>query len=424
MKWFQHKWFAGKSETALVYLDQGLVSGMNFLSGIVIARLLGLHGFGVFSIAWMGVLISSSVHQSLVIVPMQTLCAKKNQEEFKKYFQGLMLQHLLLSLGAGIIAFLAIAFMTWMLDGWNVRSIILSFPLAVTGFLMQDFLRKYFLLMRKNKLALILDTIAYAGLLLSAISINFIRSLDASTVLLLVSLFFLYASLVGLFYLPTFSFNLKQLKETVIENWQFSRWMAATSVLQFFAGNFFIIAAGALLGPVAVGATKMAQNIVGITHVIFLAMENTVPSKAANFQRVAGDERMMKYLVNFSAKMGAATVFILLLIAIFSQSLIRIFYGGEFVSYDYMLKGFCVLYVIVFIGYPMRYAIRTLENTHHIFYAFVISSAFSISAAYPMIRMFGLAGVLAGLFITQLIALAYYSYSLRKQFVHLQASPA
>jgi O-antigen/teichoic acid export membrane protein len=79
-----------------------------------------------------------------------------------------------------------------------------------------------------------------------------------------------------------------------------------------------------------------------------------------------------------------------------------------------VLIGFCLLYVIVFLGYPLRYAIRTLENTRLIFFSFIVSSAFSILCAYPVIKTFGIYGVVAGLMATQLITLIIYMWSLRK----------
>lgn len=43
-----------KSRIAVIYADQALVSGLNFLSSVVLARYLGLEGFGIYSIAWLG----------------------------------------------------------------------------------------------------------------------------------------------------------------------------------------------------------------------------------------------------------------------------------------------------------------------------------------------------------------------------------
>jgi O-antigen/teichoic acid export membrane protein len=42
-----------RNKTLLVYADQALVSGFSFLSGVVMARYLGVEGFGGYSVAWL-----------------------------------------------------------------------------------------------------------------------------------------------------------------------------------------------------------------------------------------------------------------------------------------------------------------------------------------------------------------------------------
>ena len=79
------------------------------------------------------------------------------------------------------------------------------------------------------------------------------------------------------------------------------------------------------------------------------------------------------------------------------------------------------MYVIIFIGYPLRYAIRTLENTRLIFVSFIATSIFSVLTAYPIIKAFGLNGVLIGLGITQLITLFFYCFSLRNEVAKLSS---
>ena len=404
-----------RSTTAVVYADQALVSGLNFLSAVFMARFLGLQGFGVYSIAWMGVLIASSIHQPFIISAMQTLSARKEGEEQKLYLQSLVFKQLIFSFLMGLLSFTAVLAMSHLMPTWKVESILLAFPLAVFAFLLQDFFRRYYFMTGAPWKAFLIDAVAYGGVVLSAFAIHFIRDMDAQFVLLLTALFFLYASLIGLWSLDRLVFSVPHIKKVLREHWDFSKWLTATAVLQWFSGNLFIIAAGALLGPVAVGATRMAQNLVGITHILFLAMENIIPVRAVNHHKEGGNEQMFRYLWKFTLQMGTLTFTLLALLAVFSEPIIKTFYGESYLSYQYMLIGFCALYVIIFLGYPLRYAIRTLQNTRLIFISFIASSVFSVMAAYPLITRFGLSGVLAGLMITQCISLVIYLWSLRRE---------
>lgn len=403
-----------KNATFLVYADQLIVSGCSFASGVVMARLLGVQGFGIYSIAWLGVMIASSINQPLIIAPMLTLSAKKNEEEKNRYLQALIFKQLFVAAFLSFLAFTSVLVMSVILHEWKVNSIIIAFPLAVFTYLLQDFFRRYFFVINKPHKAILIDIIAYGGVLLSALLINLIRNIDAQFILLLTALFFLYASLAALLSLKELRFKLNEIKAVIVQHWDYSKWLTATAMLQWFSGNLFIIAAGAILGPKAVGATRMAQNVVGITHVLFLAMENIIPSRAASAQRSGGNHLLFRYLMKFTIQMGAITFTLLGLIAIFSHQIINGFYGVKYLEYQNILIGFCLLYVVVFLGYPFRYAIRTMENTRLIFISFIISSVFSIAVAYPVIKTFGLYGVVGGLMATQFITLFIYMWSLRK----------
>ncbi len=402
-----------KNNTLLVYTDQLVVSGLSFVSSIILARLLGVQGFGIYSIAWLGVLIASSVNQPFIISPMMTLSSKKESGERERYLQALVFKQLFFAATLSILAFLTVLVMSVILKEWKVNSIILAFPLAVFSFLLQDFFRKYFFIIGKAHMAVMIDVIAYGGVLLSAFLLHYFRDMDAQFILLLTALFFLYASLVALLSLNKLKFDLKEIKAAITEHWDFSKWLTATALLQWFSGNLFIIAAGAILGPRAVGATRMAQNIVGITHVLFLAMENIIPARAATAQRNGGNDALFRYLWKFTLQMGTITFALLGLITIFSKQIIEACYGESYLEYQPVLIGFCLLYVIVFLGYPLRYAIRTMEKTRLIFSSFIISSIFSVACAYPVINAFGLFGVVGGLMATQMITLIIYTWSLR-----------
>jgi O-antigen/teichoic acid export membrane protein len=66
-----------KNKKLLVFLDQALVSGSNFVLGILLARYLGVAGYGQFALLWLIVLFFSSLQLAYIISPMLTLVQKK-----------------------------------------------------------------------------------------------------------------------------------------------------------------------------------------------------------------------------------------------------------------------------------------------------------------------------------------------------------
>ena len=61
--------------------DQAMVSGVNFLTAILLARYLGIEEFGRFTLAWMAVLIAYSIQYAMIIAPMMSIGPKQSAAE-------------------------------------------------------------------------------------------------------------------------------------------------------------------------------------------------------------------------------------------------------------------------------------------------------------------------------------------------------
>ena len=52
-------------------------------------------------------------------------------------------------------------------------------------------------------------------------------------------------------------------------NIKIAKWLVFTYVLQWFSGNFWIIYAGILLGPIFLGAFRACQTVVNVFNLVF-----------------------------------------------------------------------------------------------------------------------------------------------------------
>ena len=167
------------------------------------------------------------------------------------------------------------------------------------------------------------------------------------------------------------------------------------------------------MSETAVGAIRIIQNVMGLTHVLFLAMENIVPVKAALHYKEGGWKQLKSYLIYITGRAGFLVVAILFALALFRTYIIEFLYGIEYIEYSYLVIGFCLTYVLIFIGHPLRFALMTLEITKPIFISYVLGAAFSLILAYPLVRSLGLTGVLVGIFVTQGLSQLVYIYYLK-----------
>ena len=148
--------------------DQSLVSATNFLTGIMLLRLLGLEEFGRFTLMWLVVLFFNAMQMAMIASPMLSLAPKQLPETKYQFYQVVMLQQLIFSCFTFVFLFAA-CYAGAYFSGDNVLPR-LALPLACAGFCFQnqDFLRRYFFSRQQPWQAFFNDVISYLGLTIMA----------------------------------------------------------------------------------------------------------------------------------------------------------------------------------------------------------------------------------------------------------------
>lgn len=397
----------------LVFADQALVSGTNFLLGIVLTRTLGLEGYGAYALAWMVVLVASSLHQAFMISPLYVLLPQ--QQERAAYAAGVLRLQVIVSLLMAVLLtitlFVADAAGLVALDAQLIASIVV----VAVAFIHQDLLRRLLFALDRAGSALLLDLVAYGlqvPLVLLAPQLGLVEVADH--LLLIAASLAVPAAFMHLWLLRV-SGHAMALRSVVDQHWRHGRYLLATAVLQWSSGNLFLAAAGALLGPAAVGVLRMAQNLVGLLHVLFLALENKIPLEAARIRHGDGSAAMLRYVRRAAIQASVPTVAVLVVLVAFRAPLLELAYGVNGAAAATVLVAFAGLYGLIFLGTFLRFAVRTLERNRVILWSYVITTVFSLLAAAPLVHAYGLAGVMAGLFIVHAINLALYYNSIRHE---------
>ena len=393
-----------KKHQLIVLFDQTMVSGVNFLVAILITRFLGLEEFGVFATAWMLVLFFSSIQQAIIVAPIYTLSAQ--QENTSSFLgQALNLQ-LIFSVVSLLLSLIIISIVFYFNNEWYRNGLIFSLPSTVALFLLQDFFRRKFFVENLGSTVFLSDLITYALQPIIIIALFYFNHLSIHSFLTGINICMLLVSLVHFFRMD----KQKLGKQTIIvwkQFWKFSKHLFFTSILQWFSGNYFIVFATAVLGPLAIGIIRIAQNLMGILHILFLTLENLIPIEAAKILKRKGRIPTLQFFKQITIKTGIVTGVILILMSFFSSFLIKNIYGAEYQKYNYVVIGFSIIYIFIFFGTIMRFIIRTFEENRIVLENYIITGIFSLLSASYLITNYQLNGVLIGLALVQIISLTY-----------------
>lgn len=403
------------NENKLITLsDQGLVSGINFVIGILLARWIGLENYGIYALVWMAILFVSSVHQSAFISSLFALLPKK--ENANEFISQLMALQIAFSVGVCIllsIVGLSLADISESLTKVTESTILITSTIAGV-FVLNDFLRRVGFAKSKSKTVLKMDLLGYGLQPILLLSINQFGSLGVQETLLALLISYGASSLFGIMQLSCYPV-FKNMTTTSLEIWNYSRFLIGTSLLQWLSGNFFLITAAGVLGPVALGAIRIAQNVMGVMHVLLLTLENIVPLKAAETFHQKGSSETVKYVFKIFIQAAIPFVGLLVPIALFRVEILELIYGNSYVDYAFVLLTFCGIYVLIFIGTQLRFLIRTFERNNLIFYSYVATSILGLTTANFFVTKFQINGVLLGIALTQIIMVSFYLFSLKSE---------
>lgn len=388
------KWFT--------FGDQLVVSGSNFLSGILLSVFIGLDQYGIFAGQWLIVLFVSSLHQSFVTMPLFTLFFRQeNNKEYSNRLTGLQWR---LSILTMLLVFAGIQLYRLFTEGSFVFSLQDLLIAILSGqFIWHDYTRRLLVVQERPQIAFLLDLVVYGMQPVLFLTVHLLWEIDLNTTLFILLILLLTGMIISFKTLN--GFGCSPGKKLISEHWVFGRFLIFSAMLQWFSGNSFLVAGSLLLTPLEFAAIRIGQNLIGVSTVFFQFLENTVPLKLARTLQVSGHNEMRREFLQLMFRNSIPFICFLILLSLLRNWLLQTIYGAETAAFGWIILLLCLLQVFVYTGTFLRFYFRTIENNRRTFIGYVLATAVSTIIAHPIVESYGISGVFAGLFITQLLVL-------------------
>lgn len=395
--------------------DQALVSGANFLTGILLARYLGIEEFGRFTLAWLVLEFVLNLQATMVITPMLSIGAKQTGEKADKYFSATLISQISLGFISSILLLIGVLVADAVFYDGRYSALAIPISIATLAANLQHFLRRYAFTRRAPVIAFGSDFMRYAIQIGVLIWLFRMTSLDAGHVLFIITFAGFISLLPGIRLMWPIKTDRPAFKEMARRHWNFGKWLIPSTLLTWTLYNLFIAATGAILGAAAVGGIRATQNIVAVSHILILGLENIVPVMAARHFQESGGPGLTRYLLKFSIFGGMAMGAIVVAASIAPDYLLEVIYSDEFAGEGYLVRWWCVVYLFEFFAIPALIGLRTMEQTRPIFIQNLWLSVFSVLICYPLIVTFDKVGVMVGLTIITALKCFILTWYFRKR---------
>jgi len=385
--------------------DQVVVSSANFLTGVLIARSLGIAEFGRFSLAWMLVQFVQSIQYAVVCSPLMSIAPKIATEERDAYYTGIIFHQIVFALISVFATVIAIYLGDWAFSDWHLTPIVWPLSAVVLTSQSQDFIRRYFFSLRRPGVSFISDVVRYGTQLALLLWLFRYHASGASLpfALTVISAAAGLGGLIGALGVRLGPLSRIKFVALTSRHWHYSRWLLGSALFSWTSGNLLIIASGVVLGTTAVGVLRAGQSIIGVTHIFFQGLENVLPVQASIAFANGGFEQLIAFTRKSVGLIMLATVSIAAIAWFFPNAIMTAFYGKEFSQIGWVLQVYALIYVILAFGLALSIALRAVEKTSFILYSYALGTLFSIVGGIPLIMLYGVKGALIGLVITTFI---------------------
>jgi O-antigen/teichoic acid export membrane protein len=402
------------NQSKLIFIDQSIVSGSNFLISILVLRFIGIESFGIFSFIWLLLNFINSVQLAYIISPLLTNAPKQKKSEINLFYGHTLIQQFFFTLLTFIFSLYFLEYLGIFIKSYEIEKFSLSFSLIILFSQFYQYLRRICFSKNLFLKATISDFILYLLIISSLIYLNFFNDLDLSKILWVFVISFSIGVLFNLSLISSFNYSIKKLPHFIRQNWIISKWLLSTSIIQWFSGNLWIINTGIILGPYILGIVRSCQTILNIANIVFQSLENIIPTIASKKFMTRGKKYMDIFLSKILRTGLFFTMCLSIIILLFAKPILYFFYGNEIANYSEILVFMSFLIPLHFLQYPSTYGLRTLSKTRPIFISHLITSTIAILISIHVISYLKMYGFIFGLYFSQMIITSYLYISYKR----------
>jgi O-antigen/teichoic acid export membrane protein len=373
-------------------LDQAMVSGFGFLSGIATARLVGIEEFGLFVLILIVTAFAQGLHNALVTAPMMTLAAR-GRRSAPTYDATILAAAVL----AALLAAAGVALALVAIFALRHQAVAVGVVAAGAGLTLAQNLqltvRRTLFARGRGLVAVAMDTaraVAFPLALALAWWSGLVLDAALATALLAGTALVTAAPLAwGIWRAPRRSLRLRPVLR---RHWGIGRWMFPLVFVTFGQEQMAWILAGIMLGDEAIGGLRAAQYLVGFVIILLTATENILPTAAAQAREAGGDRGLRAYLARATLVLGPLVGLLLLAIALPAGTWLTLVFGPAFADYAVSVRILALAVACIFLRDMATQYFRATQDTGPVFRAFVVSLVVSLAIMVPLIAWGGITG--------------------------------
>lgn len=352
----------GLHHGSLALLDQGIVSGANFATVVIIQRVAGTSELGIYAVANSLLMLVAGIQIALIANPLTVFLPRRSGQERRQLLGSMLVQHAIF-VPVVVVASLCVYFVLRRI-GSEVSALALVSVVAISGLLLRDFARRISFALLNFHHATALDSCAMAVRFAGFAACLKFSSLSAVSALFVVGFADLVVSACwfGL-HRKSFEFCTNQFPTDCRESWDFGRWAVLSQSMylgQLHAVNWLI---AAFCGTTATGIYSMCASVVQLAGPLIQGAGNAIGPILASAYADSGKDRLESIANRAAFVLLAASTAYLVVIWLASDHLLELLFDEANVAAYWPIVVLLSLGMAAnMVGLPAAKSIGVLEK--------------------------------------------------------------
>lgn len=400
------------SRGALALVDQGLISGANFIVGILLARSLAQDEYGAYALAFEVFLFLTIVYGALILEPLSVFGPSVYRSSNREYLGILMRIHV----GMSAVIIVGLGVCAWVLNDVSPRGelapALIGVAIAAPCVLLFWLARRGFYVKLSPRQAA-MGALIYAGVVLSGLlAFNHYGLLSPFVAFLLMAA---GAAITAPVMLARLGISLKlqtatsKATEVIRRHWGYGRWALGSSIAIWFSGAIYYPLLGSVHGLGDAGALKALMNFSSPVGQAFAAMSLLSLPYASRIHDDNKPGRRHHLAAKLAVIYAGGTILYWLVIVLFRQPIVRHLYAGKYMGIAGLIPWVALGSILRISATSQAVILRAMQSPWLVFVAYVASSVVGVLIGIPCTWAFGIQGSVFTLVISSAVALAVAS---------------
>jgi O-antigen/teichoic acid export membrane protein len=383
---------------SLAILDQGLISGSNFLGSILLARWLVPESYGAYAVAFGILVLLTLVYSALILEPMSVYGGAAYRSCLMGYVKSLLKMHAALSLVFALLVSCGALAVSYSGKDAGLAGALFGIAIASPFVLLLWVLRRaLYLKMHSGRAAT--GAMLYFVLMIAGLWMFNSRSLlSPFYALLLMGAAALVASLLLMAFLREDlgrdSVPAPSLSDACIRHWQYGRWALASSFVAWIPAYIFLPLLTAFAGMAKSGELKALTNFVAPLDQTLAALSLLFLPHAARVRAERSHQDVRSLTRNLLLLSIAGSAVYWLIVINLHGPVFNVLYSGRYSDVSFLLPAVALGSILWSAAYGPAIALRAMESPKSVFTAYFVTSLVCLIVGIPATRYFGLKGAI------------------------------